>query len=828
MDFNVMNAKPLPASSSVVIIGGGIIGASISYHLAHLGIDCVLLERRQLASGTTWHAAGIVGQLRESKAQTELAQYTTKLFRSLEEETGQATGYKQNGSINVALNPIRLELIKRNISHAGRMGVDARFLTPEALAELWPMINLEGVLGASFVPSNGQVNPLDVTQALAKGARQKGARIFENTKVSKVVTRDGKVVAVETDRGAIATTKVVLAAGMWTHKFAKDLGIAVPLQAAEHFYLVTEAIPGLPKTLPIMTVADERSYWKEDAGKLLVGGFEAKGKAWAPEDGIPSTFEFDSLPFDMEHVEPILEQAFARVPRLAEAGIQLFFNGPESFTPDGRAILGPTAEIEGLYVATGMNSNGILNSGGVGRIMAGWIKNAMPEKSMLSMHVRRFLPFQSNDAYVRERVTESIGMHMTLHWPGHHMHTARGIRRVSLHDKLKAAGAVFGERVGWEVPMWFGEKHGAQWPLEPSIGYQEWFPDVQAECLAVKERVGLCDMSMYAKIGVHGVDAVKLLNRVSCAEMDVLPGTSVYSPFLNDRGGIEADVTITRLATDRYIVLSGHPQQVRDAAILRDAILPGENVVITDETSAYSLLAINGPQSREVLQALSSDDLSAEALPFAAAKMIDLAYARVILIRRSFFGELGFELLVPTEFTQHVYEALIGEGAKYRLKHVGLLAMNHCRIEKGFRHFGHDIAEEDTPLEAGFGFAIAWKKPGGFTGFDALSRQREKGGAPAFRLVQIALTRSTLEAGPFLIHNEPIWRGDQIVGHVTSGGWGFRVGRSLGIASLHHELGVSKSWLETGGFEVEIAGIRHPIETSLTGFYDPAGVRMRG
>ncbi len=822
------SVKQLPESAAVVIIGGGIIGASISYHLANLGIESVLIERRQLASGTTWHAAGIVGQLRDSKAQTELAQYTTKLFRSLEEETGQATGYKQNGSINVALNPIRLELLKRNISHAGRMGVDARFLTPEALAEIWPMINLDGVLGASFVPSNGQVNPLDVTQALAKGAKQKGARIFENTRVLNVATRDGKIVAVETDRGVIATKTVVLAAGMWTHKFAKDLGIAVPLQAAEHFYLVTEAIPGLPKTLPIMTVADERTYWKEDAGKLLVGGFEAKGKAWAPEGGVPADFEFDSLPFDMENVEPILEQAFARVPRLAEAGIQLFFNGPESFTPDGRPILGPTAEIKGLYVAAGMNSNGILNSGGVGRIMASWIKDGMPEKSMLGMHVRRFLPFQSNDAYVRERVTESIGMHMTLHWPGHHVHTARGLRRVALHDKLAYSGAVFGERVGWEVPMWFGLKHGAAWPAEPSIGYQDWFPDVQEECLAVQETAGLCDMSMYAKIGVHGIDAVKLLNRVSCAEMDVAPGTSVYAPFLNERGGIEADVTATRLATDRFIILSGHPQQFRDAAFLRDAILPGENVVITDETSAFSLLGINGPRARHILQALSGDDLSAEAFPFAKAKMIDLAYARVTVIRRSFFGELGFELLIPTEFTQHVYEALIKEGEKCGLRHVGLLAMNHCRIEKGFRHFGHDIAEEDTPLEAGFGFAIAWEKPGGFTGLDALRRQRAQGGATAYRLVQIALIESTREAGPFLIHNEPIWKDGHIVGHVTSGAWGFRVQRSLGIASLHHASGVSKSWLEAGGFEVEVAGIRHPIEARLSGFYDPTGVRMRG
>jgi 4-methylaminobutanoate oxidase (formaldehyde-forming) len=822
-----MSRKNLPEKASVVVVGGGIIGASILYHLARDGIDAVLIERRKLASGTTWHAAGIVGQLRESKAQTELAQYTTRLFQSLEEETGQATGYKQSGSISVALNPVRLELIRRNLSHAQRMGVEARFLKPDDLQQLWPLVSLEGVLGASFVPSNGQVNPLDVTQALVKGARSRGAKIFEDTKVTKVVVRDGKVAAVETDNGTVTCDSVVVAGGMWTHKLAKELGIAVPLQAAEHFYLVTENVPGLPPTLPIMTVADERSYWKEDAGKLLIGGFEARGKAWAPTEGIPDDFEFSSLPFDMEHVEPLLELAYARVPKLADLGIQLFFCGPESFTPDGRAILGPVAEVRGLHVATGMNSNGILNSGGVGKIVAGWVAKGMPEKSMLSMHVRRFMPFQSNDAYVKERVVESIGMHMTLHWPGHHVETARGIRRLPLHDRLKAAGAVFGERVGWETPMWFGEP-GAEWPKEPSIGYQQWFGAVEAECLAARDAVAFCDMSMYAKIGVHGTDAVNLLNRLASAEIDVPVGSSVYTPFLNERGGIEADVTIVRLAEDRFIVLSGHPQQVRDAALLRDGVEPGEYVVIVDETSAYALLSLHGPKSRELLQSLSADDLSAEGFAFGKSKTIDVALARPIVIRRSFFGELGFELLVPTEFSYHVYEALVDAGQKLGLRHAGLLAMNHCRMEKGFRHFGHDIAEEDTPIEAGLGFAIAWDKKAPFAGRKALEAQRPKAASPVFRLVQVALVNARLADGPFLIHNEPIWLHDRIVGHVTSGAWGFRVDRSLGIASLNNPEGVTKEWIAKNEFEVEIAGVRHPIEVNLGGFYDPTGARMRG
>jgi 4-methylaminobutanoate oxidase (formaldehyde-forming) len=415
---------------------------------------------------------------------------------------------------------------------------------------------------------------------------------------------------------------------------------------------------------------------------------------------------------------------------------------------------------------------------------------------------------------------------MTLHWPGLHMQSARGVRRMPLHDRLLAAGAVYGERSGWETPMWFGAP-GAAWPREPSIGYQAWFPEVEAECLAVRDGVGFCDMSMYAKIGVHGPDAALLLDRVASAELDMPVGTSAYTPFLNTRGGIEADVTVTRLAPDRFIVLSGHPQQMRDTAILRDAIRPLDRVAVVDETSAFALVSLHGPASRAVLQGLSGDDLSASAFPFGAARMIDLALARVVAVRRSFFGELGYELLVPTEFAHHVYETILAQGAGHGLVHVGMLAMNHCRMEKGFRHFGHDIAEEDTPIEAGLGFAIAWDKPA-FAGKEALLAQRAGGPATRFRLVQVALERSSLAHGPYLIHNEPVWKGDAIVGHVSSGAWGFRVGRMLGIASLHHEGGVSKAFLGEGGFEVEVAGERHPIEVSLAPFYDAPGERLRG
>ena len=544
-------STPPPERARVVILGGGIIGASTLYHLAKSGCtDAVLLERNQFACGTTWHAAGIVGQLRDSKAQTELAQYTARLFQSLEAETGQGTGYKENGSMTVALTPERLELIRRNVSAAKRMGVPCHLLTPQEIQERWPLLRVDDVLGGQFVPSNGQVNPLDVTAALIKGARQLGARAFENTPVLDVIVKDGKVQGVRTEGGDIACDRVLLAGGMWTHAFAKKLGVAVPLHAAEHYYIVTEALAGLDRRTPVLTVADERAYYKEDAGKLLVGFFEAHGNAWPPKGGhIPGSFSFDELPPNMEHMEPQLLLAFDRVPVLQSTGIQLFFCGPESFTPDGRAYMGPAADVRGLYVAAGFNSNGILSSGGAGKVMAEWLTEGLPPVSMGTLHAQRALPFQANTRYVRERVAESIGMHMTLHWPGHQVHTARGVRHFPLHDRLLAHGAVMGERIGWEFPLYFAEP-GSQLPEEPSLKKQAWFPFVERECLAARDSALLIDQSCYGKLRVRGADALKALEHVSANRIDIAIGQSVYTHWLNARGGIEADVTVTRLALD--------------------------------------------------------------------------------------------------------------------------------------------------------------------------------------------------------------------------------------------------------------------------------------
>ena len=816
----------LPTQAPVVIIGGGIIGCSTLYHLAHKGVQAVLVERKQIASGTTWHAAGIVGQLRESSAQTELSKYTARLFQTLEEETGQATGYKQNGTINLALSDVRMEQIRRSHDHALRMGIPSHLLSPQETKERWPWINYDGVQGGFFVPSNGQVNPLDVCLAMAKGARQKGGQVFENTAASRILTREGRVIGVETDKGVIATDKVLLAGGMWTSRFAKAHSVTVPLHAAEHFYIVTEPVADLPKDLPILNIVEERTYWKEDAGKLLIGGFEARGKAWA-QDGIPDFFEFDELPFDMDHAEPELEVMFARMPALEGMGIQTFFNGPESFTPDGRPYIGPAPEMPGLFIAAGMNSNGILNSGGVGLTMAEWMIEGMPGRGMGSIMAGRALPFQANTAYNAERVTEAIGLHYGLQWPGRQLETARGIRRVPLHDMHAVQGAKFAERFGWEVPMFF-DASTESWPTEPSIGHQVWSAKVAQEVRAVETDVGLLDQSMYAKLMVTGPDAVTVLNHVCGAQMDVAVGTSVYTQFLNTRGGIEADVTITRIAQQRFMVITGHPSQARDAAWITARADPSWQFDLIDMTSAYALLTIHGPKSRDLLQALTTEDVSNAAFPFGAARELDVAFARGWVIRRSFFGELGFEMLIPTEFTAHVYEALMRTGAPLGLRHIGMFAMNACRLEKGFRHFGHDIAEEDTPYETGLGFAVDLTKPD-FLGKAALAAQKTtyKTAVPD-RLIAISVPGITEKDGPYLSHDETIWKDGLMVGYVTSGGWGHRLGKMIGLATVHQDAGVTKDWIDAGGFSVRIAGTEYPIHAQLAPLYDTKGEKMRG
>jgi 4-methylaminobutanoate oxidase (formaldehyde-forming) len=818
-------AQHLPSQADVVIIGGGIVGASIAYHLGKVGItNTVLLERKQLTCGTTWHAAGLVGQLRATRNLTELAKYTTGLFEGLEKETGQATGFKQNGSISLALNDARFEELKRGASMARSFGLAVEVIGLEDIKSRVPHYNLDRAVGGVFLPKDGQVNPIDVTQALAAGARKTGAKIVENCKVTRILVERGMVVGVETAQGTIRADKVVLAAGMWSRELGRSIGVNLPLHAAEHFYVVTEPIAELPRDMPVVRVPDECTYYKEDAGKLLVGAFEPVAKPWG-FDGIAEDHSFETLPPDMDHFEPILAAAIARVPLLESAGIALFFNGPESFTPDDRYHLGETPEVKNLFVACGFNSIGIQSSGGAGLVLAQWIKHGHPPMDVNGIDIRRIHPFQSVKRYVRDRTVESLGLLYAMHWPYRQVETARGARRSPIHDRLKSLGAVFGELNGWERPNWF-VRDGVKPQYEYSYGRQNWFPCAAHEAQKLATDCVIFDQSSFSKFRVEGRDACAVLNRVSANDIDVAPGRAVYTQWLNERGGIEADLTVTRLSETEFLVVTGCAPQTRDFAWLKRHIPDDAHCIATDVTSGLPMLAIMGPKSRALLEKVSSADLSNAAFPFATSQEIEIGYARVRATRLTYVGELGWELYIPAEFCAPAFDVLWEVGQEFGLAPAGLHTMNNCRMEKAYRHWGHDIADEDTPLEAGLGFAVAWNKKGGFIGKEALERQRAAGPLKK-RLVCLALEDNS-ETARMIYHEEPIYRDGVLVGATTSGAWGHRINRSLGLGYVKRDEGVTAEWLASGKWEIELAWKRQSANVQIKSYYDPASQKVRG
>ena len=816
--------KSLPARCDVVIIGGGIVGNSIAYHLGKIGItNTVVLERKQLTSGTTWHAAGLVGQLRASKNLTELAKYTTGLFEGLEKETGQATGFKQNGSISIALTDGRMEELLRGASMAKCFGLAVDVVSTAEIKERVPHYNMDGVKGGVFLPKDGQVNPIDVTQALASGARSRGAKIFENTKVTRILVEKCRAVGVETTEGTIMADKVVIASGMWSRELGRSIGVNIPLHACEHFYIVSEPIAELPRNMPVVRLLDECTYYKEDAGKLMVGAFEPKAKAWGG-GGIDDEHAFVTLPEDMDHFEPILTSAINRVPLLETAGIQLFFNGPESFSPDNRYYLGEAPEVKNCYVATGFNSIGIQSSGGAGLVLSQWIKNGYPPMDVNGMDIRRIHPFQSVRSYVGERVTETLGLLYAMHWPYRQAETARGVRRSPIYEQTKKLGAVFGEVNGWERPNWYA-RDGVKAEYEYSYGRQNWFPCADYEAKQLMTKCVFFDQSSFAKYSVEGRDACKVLNNISANNVDVEPGRIVYTQWCNERGGIEADLTVTRLDEGKFLVVTGAVPQVRDMAWLKRNTPENAHCIATDITSGLPMIAVMGPNSRALLQKLSGADLSNAAFPFGTSKEIEIGFARVRASRITYVGELGWELYIPTEFVAHVFERLIAAGAEFGLTPAGMHTMNNCRTEKAYRHWGHDMSDEETPIEAGLGFAIAWDKKGGFIGREALLKQKALPVLPK-RMVCIALEDSSA-ATPMMYHEEPIYRNGVIVGSTTSGAWGHRVNLSLGMGYVSNDGGVTKDWLDSGKWEVELAWKRYSAKVQLQSFYDPKGERIK-
>jgi 4-methylaminobutanoate oxidase (formaldehyde-forming) len=809
----------LPAKARVVIVGGGVVGCSIAYHLTRMGWqDVVLLERKQLTCGTTWHAAGLVGQLRNSQNMTRLAKYTAELYAGLEAETGQATGFKQNGSVTIATNLDRFEELKRNASMAKVFDLQVDVISTEEIRERYPLINTDDVLGGTWIPSDGQVNPIDVTQALARGARQAGGQIFENVLVETILNDGVRVTGVRTEIGDIQADQVVLCAGMWTHHLARQIGVRVPLHACEHFYLVTEPFDGVTPDLPVFRDYDACAYYKEDAGKILLGAFEPVAKPWGGE-GIPEDFSFDELPGDFDHFQPVLEAAIRRMPALQNAGIQTFFCGPESFTPDDRYHVGEAPELKNLFVAAGFNSIGIQSAGGVGKVLSEWMRDGHPPADLWEVDIRRNLHFQNNQRYLHDRVVEGLGLLYAMHWPYRQFSTARNVRHSPFYQRMLDANACFGEVAGWERPNWYAPE-GVSPEYEYSWFRQNWFAYSGNEHRCVRENVGVLDQTSFAKFMVQGPDACALLNQLSANEVDVEPGRLVYTQWLNERGGIESDLTVARLAEDAYMVVTSATSQTRDLSWMQRH-LGNRQAVLTDVTSAYAVLGVMGPNARQLLRHVTDADLSNEAFPFGTFQEIGIGYAPVRAMRVTYVGELGWELHIPTEYALHVYDRLMAGAGDVEPGLVGMHAMNSLRIEKAYRHWGHDITDEDTPLEAGMSFAVAMDKTGGFIGRDALLRQKET--SIRKRLVQFLLQDSQ----SLLYHNEPIWRDGVLAGYITSGMYGHTLGGAVGLGYVNDARGVDPAYVREGTYEIEVAGERIPASASLRPMYDPKSERIR-
>ncbi|MGI9354248.1 MAG: GcvT family protein [Rhizobiaceae bacterium] len=819
-------SKPVPTNARAVVIGGGVAGCSVAYHLAKLGWnDVVLLERKQLTCGTTWHAAGLIAQLRATKNMTRLAKYSQELYGKLAEETGVATGFRRCGSITVALTDERREEILRQASMARAFGVDVEEISAAEVKERYEHLNIDDVTGAVYLPLDGQGDPANIALAMAKGARINGAKVIEGVKVTDVHrSGDGmaaRVTGVSWQRdgsdeaGTIESDIVVNCGGMWAHEIGRKVGVTVPLHACEHFYIVTEAIEGL-KQLPVLRVPDECAYYKEDAGKMLLGAFEPIAKPWAME-GIPEDFCFDQLPQDFDHFEPILENAVYRMPMLAEAGIHTFFNGPESFTPDDAYHLGESPNLSGFWVCAGFNSVGIQSSGGAGMALAHWMENGHPPFDVSDVDIRRTQPFQGNKTYLYERSKESLGLLYADHFPYRQMATARGIRRTPFHEHLKREGAVFGEVAGWERANWFTDE-GQKGEYEYSWGRQNWFENSKREHEAVRNNVGMYDMTSFGKIRVEGPEAEHFLNHICGNDMSMPVGKIIYTQFLNDRGGIEADVTVTRLNEKCYFVVTPAATLYRELSWMKRQ-RGDRNLVVTDVTSSEGVLAVMGPNARKLLEKVSSHDWSNENHPFGQAHEIELGMGIARAHRVTYVGELGWELYVPTDMAAHAFETLFEAGQNMDLKLCGMHMMDSLRIEKGFRHFGHDITEEDHVLEAGLGFAVKTAKPA-FIGRDAVLRRKEEG--LNMRMMQFRLT----DPEPLIYHNEPVIREGEIVSYVTSGNYGHTLGGAIGMGYVPCK-GETAEQVLASSYEIEIAGNRVAAEASLQPLYDPKSERVK-
>jgi 4-methylaminobutanoate oxidase (formaldehyde-forming) len=819
MDFDPRAAGDPPARARAVVIGGGIIGASVAYHLARLGwADTVVLERSRVASGTSWHAAGLMTRTRGTHVQTELASYSRDFYEELAALSGVNVGFYPNGSLSVARTPERVVELGYALTMAHHHGLPARRVEPDEIAAFSPLLSVDDLEGGVFFEDDATVNPGVAAFATAKAAFDLGVRVVEGVRVTGFRLERGRVTGVETDRGLVACEVAVIAAGLWSRDLGVLAGARLPLHAAEHYWAQTKRLKGAKRRLPIVRDLDGHFYIRHYRGGLLIGAFEPDGTPRTTAS-IPDDFSFGEFEPDLEHFELPLSKARQRMPALAKARFAHYLDAPESFTPDGNFLLGETAEVAGLYVAAGMNSQGIIFGPGVGRALAEWIREGAPTIDVSDLDVRRFSPAQANAGYLFERTRESLGRLYAMHWPYLQPGTARGLRRVPLYDHLDAAGACFGEAAGWERANWYAAP-GSRPEYVYSYGRQNWFEAVGEEHRAAREGVALFDLSSFAKLRVEGPAALDAVQRLFSADLDRPTGSVVYTSMLNHRGGTELDATVTRLADDAFFVVASAAAQAKAYHWLRRN--DDHAAVVTDVTSGLGVLAVTGPGSRELLGRLTDADLQDAAFPFAHARVVDVGWATALALRISFAGELGWELYVPVESLGTLYDQLIEAGADHGLRHAGYHALDGLRSEKGFVHWGADVGPADTPFEAGLGGTVALDKPGGFIGREALlSRAAEP---QRRRLVHVLLA----DPEPLVYHGESVFHDGALVGRVTSGAYGHTLGAAVGLASLEGEPAALDEIVAAGDVEVEIAGKRVPARLSARPFYDPDGARLRG
>ena len=818
-----MSVPNLPKHARVVVVGGGIIGCSVAYHLAHMGWkDVVLLERDRLTSGTTWHAAGLMVTFGStSETSTEMRKYTRDLYARLEDETGLSTGFAPVGFIEVAADPDRLEEYRRVSAFNRHCGIDVQEISPGEVKDLFPLARVDDILAGFYVAEDGKANPVDATMALAKGARMAGATILEGVPVTGVKTKRGAVAAVETAFGEIACEYVVNCTGMWARQLGARSGVNIPLQSAEHYYLITDKVPGIQGSWPVLEDPGSHGYFREEVGGLMIGLFEPVCAPWSV-GGVPEGFSFGEITPDWDRMGPYVERAMRRIPISMEIGVKKFFCGPESFTPDLAPIVGEAPEVKNYFVCAGLNSIGILTGGGMGRVMAHWIINGRPDVDVTGMNIDRLHTYQSTPEYRRTRTVESLGMVYQCHYPTRSMTTARGAKRSAIHHELAARGAFFRDVSGWEGADWYAPP-GVTPPEEKlSWGRQHWFPYWQAEHEATREGVILMDMSFMAKFLVQGRDAGRLLNHISANDVDGAPGLITYTQWLNEGGTLEADLTVTKLDDERYWVVASDTAHRHALTWMRRHFPDDAHAFVTDVTSGYAQINIQGPRSRELIQALTTADLSNEAFPFRAAQEIDIGFARALCVRITYLGELGYELYIPTEQAAHVYERIVSAGEAVGLRHAGLKALASLRMEKGYRDYGHDVDNTDSILEAGLGFAADLKKPGGFLGRDAVLAKKAEGPLKR-RLLQILVK----DPEPMMFHAEIVKRNGKPVGYIRAASYGFTLGGAVGLAMIDAGETLDQAYIDEGTWEVEIANKLYPAVASLRPMYDPGMKRIK-